>query len=125
MSCSMIAAEMPLDRTTDVTVSMIGVFSRVLAARRLVEEQELRPERVRDGDVEELALALRDAAREHLGLPLEAEEPEDLERLVPHGVVGARERGELPGLALAREDRQRDVVERAQLVEQVHELKAP
>src|SRR5207247_420830 len=30
MSCSMIAAEMPLDRTTDVTVSMIGVFSRVL-----------------------------------------------------------------------------------------------
>src|SRR5207302_161762 len=30
MSCSMIAAEMPLDRTTDVTVSMMGVFSRVL-----------------------------------------------------------------------------------------------
>src|SRR6266446_3420794 len=30
MSCSMIAAEMPVDRTTEVTVSMIGVFSRVL-----------------------------------------------------------------------------------------------
>src|SRR5262245_966580 len=30
MSCSMIAAEMPCDRTTDVTVSMMGAFSRVL-----------------------------------------------------------------------------------------------
>src|SRR4029453_5104242 len=30
MSCSMIAAEMPCDRTTAVTVSMIGAFSRVL-----------------------------------------------------------------------------------------------
>src|SRR5215467_9391081 len=30
MSCSMIAAEMPVERTTDVTVSMIGAFSRVL-----------------------------------------------------------------------------------------------
>jgi hypothetical protein len=26
----MIAAEMPVERTTDVTVSMIGAFSRVL-----------------------------------------------------------------------------------------------
>src|SRR5437773_5065020 len=30
MSCSMIAAEIPVERTTEVTVSMIGAFSRVL-----------------------------------------------------------------------------------------------
>src|SRR2546430_2376190 len=30
MSCSMIAAEIPMERTTEVTVSMIGAFSRGL-----------------------------------------------------------------------------------------------
>ena len=35
-----------------------------------------------------------------------------------------RERREVSGLALAREDRQRDVVEGGQIVEQVHELEA-
>src|SRR2546430_1516822 len=54
------------------------LLARAHAARRLVEEQELRPERVRDGEVEELALALRDAAREHPGRSLEAEEPRDV-----------------------------------------------
>jgi hypothetical protein len=41
---------------------MIGAFSRGHAARQLVEEQQLGPQCIRDGDVEQLALAVRDRA---------------------------------------------------------------
>ena len=44
------------------------LLARADAARRLVEEQELGAERVGDRDVEELALALGEAAREHARL---------------------------------------------------------
>src|SRR5436309_2643351 len=63
--------------------------------------------------------------REHARLRLEPEDVQDLRGLLPDGAVGLGQGQELPGLALAREDRQRHVVERAQLVEEVHELEAP
>src|SRR5712692_7691822 len=123
MSCSIITAVIRPDRTIELMMSMMGAFSRVLT--RLVEEQELRAQRVGDGHVEELALALREPARDHPRLPLEAELLEDTARLVAHGAVGVGEREELLRLAVAGEDGEGHVVERAELVEEVHELEAP
>ena len=41
-----------------------------------------------------------------------------------HRVIEVRERRQIGGLALAREDRQRHIVERGQVVEQVDDLEA-
>src|SRR5215475_11083078 len=91
----------------------------------LVEEEELGFERVGDGHVQQLALALAEPACHHFGLGGQTELLEHGHGLLPDGAVRIRQREELPGLALTREDGQREVVERAQLIEEVNELKAP
>src|SRR2546423_1505542 len=94
------------------------------AAGRLVEEQELRLERVGDGHVEQLPLSLRDAARQLLRLQVEAELPEDVVRFLPDGGVVIGEGEEPARLSFAGQDGQRDVVDDGQLVEEVDDLEA-
>src|SRR4030081_408127 len=93
-------------------------------AGRLVEKEELGPQRIGHGDVEQLALALRQAPRQHGAHALEAELPEHVEGLVADVLVVLGQRGDLHGLAIAREDRHRDIVENGQPVEQVDDLEA-
>src|SRR5215472_6834095 len=94
-------------------------------ARGLVEEEEPGLERVGDGHVQQLALALAEPARHHPGLGGQTELLEHGHGLLPDGPVRIRQREELPGLAVTREDGQREVIERAQLIEEVDELEAP
>src|SRR2546426_7949230 len=94
------------------------------AAGRLVEEQELRLERVGDGNVEQLPLSLRDAARQLLRLEVEPELPEDVVRFLPDGAVVIGEGKEPARLSFAGEDGQRDVVDDGQLVEEIDDLEA-
>src|SRR6266542_4157508 len=91
----------------------------------LVEEEELGAERVGHGDVQQLAFALAEPARYHPRLARQAELLEHRHGLVPDGSVRVRQREQLPRLAVPREDSQREVVERAEIVEEVDELEAP
>src|SRR5262249_25615292 len=122
MSCSMTTAVTAPARTTEDTVSMICVFSRVLTP--LVEKEEFRAQRISHRDVEELALALRQAAGRHAALAVKPEPAEDLEGLAADVLVVVRKRRDPCNLALAREDRQRDIVENAKPVEQIDDLEA-
>src|SRR5512140_581731 len=94
------------------------------AAGRLVEEEQPGPERVGHGDVEQLALPLGDAPRQRERLRLQPELAQDSGRLAPDLSVVVGEGEEEARLALAREDRKRDVVEQGQLVEEVDDLEA-
>ena len=91
MSCSMTTAVMPSrahdrgDRVHD-----LALVARAHPAGRLVEEEELGPQRIGDRDVEQLALALRQAARQHRCLAVEAELAEHLDGLVAHLAGRAR-----------------------------------
>src|SRR5262245_65928630 len=67
-----------------------GLLPRANAAGRLVKKQELWPERVGHGDVEELALTLGEAAGWLVGLVFEAELPKHLEGFGSHSVVRTR-----------------------------------
>src|ERR1700687_1855887 len=96
------------DRADDIHDRCL--LSRRHTARRLVEEEQLRPQRIGDRDIEQLALAMGDRACPHLHVPVKPEAPEYIVRLGPHVLVAARQRRELGDLALAREDRERDVV---------------
>src|SRR5216684_6212406 len=68
------------------------LLSRRHAARRLVEEEKLRPQRIGDRDIEQLALAMGDRACRHRHMPIKPEAPEHIVRLCPHGMVTACER---------------------------------
>src|SRR5216117_2570032 len=125
MSCSMIAAEMPVDRTTEVTVSMIGVFSRVLTP--LVGSS-----RNRSFGRSAYAMATSRSLRSPCETPpasIRALGSSPKRRRISSAsshtarsaLASEASRRVLP----AREDRQRDVVEHGQLVEEVHELEAP
>ena len=103
----------------------LALVARAHAAGRLVEEQELRPQRVGERHVEQLALALREAAREHrcacrAGRTGRARRSASLRT----SLIEVGERRRCRGLAFAREDRQRDIVEGGELVEQVDDLEA-
>src|SRR5438067_1025223 len=100
------------------------LLPRAHAAGGLVEEEETRLERVGDRHVEELSLALRDAAGEARLLRHQPEEAQGLQRLPPYGPVAIRQRPELPRLSLPGKDGKRDVVEDRQLVEEVDDLEA-
>src|SRR5262249_18347013 len=100
------------------------LLARRDAARGLVEEQEFWPKRVSDRHVQELALAVRDRAGSDPRLAVETELAQYVVRLVPHGPIAVCELHEVARLALARENRQRDVVAEGELVEQVDELEA-
>ena len=63
-------------------------------AGRLVEKQQFWAQRIGDGDVEQLALALGEAARQHAALVAQAELAEHLEGLVAHRAVVIGERGD-------------------------------
>src|SRR5262245_27010637 len=93
-------------------------------ARRLVEEEEFGAQRVGHGDVEQLALALRQAAGWHAALAVETEPAEDVEGLAADVLVVVGKRRDPRDLALAREDRQRNIVENAKPVEQIDDLEA-
>ena len=102
----------------------LALVPRADPARRLVEEEQLRPERIGERHVEQLALALREVAGLHVAL---ARKPELLEHRVglgAHVAVKMRERGHVAALALAGEDRERHVFESGKVVEKVHELEA-
>src|SRR6266481_6936574 len=93
-------------------------------AGRLVEEEQLGLQGIGDGDVEQLALSLGDATGQLRRLRLQPELPEDVERLLPHGLLAVGEGEELPRQVLAGKDRERHVVEERQLVEEVDQLEA-
>src|SRR5215467_12847866 len=101
------------------------LLARAHPARGLVQEEELGAEGVGHRHVEELPLALGEAAREHARLGEEPELLEDLCSLAPHGAVGLGEGEEPARLALARKDGQGHVVHGGKLVEEVDELEAP
>ena len=98
---------------------------RAHPAGGLVEKQQPRSQGIGDRNVEQLALALRETSRRNLALVFEPELTQHLERLPPHVRVVVRQDRHLHRLALAREDRQRDVVEYGEAVEQVDDLEAP
>src|SRR5574342_650495 len=101
------------------------LLSSADAAGGLVEEEEPRPERVCDRHVEKLALAVGDPARRGRGLGREPELAEDIEGLLPDRLLVGGERPEAARHPPARKDRERDVVEHRELVEEAHDLEAP
>src|ERR1700674_594886 len=92
------------------------------AARGLVEKQKLRPECIGDCDIEEFALPLSEAACRHVALSGKTKLAEYHIRFRSHGVIEVSERCDIPRLALAGENRKRDVFEGRKIVEQVYEL---
>ena len=107
-------------------VSMIWPLSRVLTP--LVGSSRNRSlgfKRIGQRDVEQLALALREI---RAPLPSRLAARPNWPSTASASSVTAWSRcassRRCSGLALAREDRQRDVVERGQIVEQIHELEA-
>src|SRR5262245_23654926 len=102
----------------------LRLLARAHPARRLVEEEEFWTQRIGHGDVEQLALALRQAAGRHAALAVETEPAEDVEGLAADVLVMVRKRRDPRALALAREDRQRNIVENAKPVEQIDDLEA-
>src|SRR5215472_13291866 len=102
----------------------LRLLARAHPARRLVEKEELWAQRISHGDVEQLALALRQAAGRHAALAVEPEAAEDVEGLAANVLVVVRKCRDPCDLALAREDRQRNIVENAKPVEQIDDLKA-
>src|SRR6266516_2597330 len=106
-----------------------GIHDLLLVARahpagRFVEEQQLRAQRIGDGDVEQLALALRQAAGRHRALVGKPELAKHVEGLAADVPVAVRKRRDFCDLALARENRQRDVVKNGKRVEQIDDLEA-
>src|ERR1700694_5714044 len=95
------------------------------AAGGLVEEEELRLESVGDGNVEQLALTLRDDAGQLRALRIQPELAEDVERLIPYLGVAIGQGEEPARHALSGEDGERHVVEERELVKEVHDLEAP
>src|SRR5215469_11146615 len=100
----------------------LRLLARAHPARRLVEKEQLWAQRISHRDVEELALALRQAAGRHAALAVEPEAAEDVEGLAADILVVVRKRRDPCDLALTREDRQRDIVENAKPVEEVDDL---
>ena len=94
------------------------------AAGWLVEEQQARAQRISDRNVEQLALALRKVAGRDIALGQQTEAAQHVERLAPHLIVTLGEPHHLHELAVAREDRQRDIVEHREPVEQIDDLEA-
>ena len=95
------------------------------AAGRFVEEEEPRPQRVSDRHVEQLALPLRQPIRRDAPFIREPELSDDTPRLLFGVAIAFGEAHHLVDLVVAGEDREPDVVEHRQGVEQVYELKAP
>src|SRR5262245_44008306 len=95
----------------------LRLLARAHPARRLVEKEEFWAQRIGHGDVEQLALALRQAAGRHAALAVETEPAEDVEGLAADILVVVRERRDPCDLALAREDRQGNIVEDAKPIE--------
>src|SRR5262245_3182678 len=102
----------------------LRLVARAHPARRLVEKEQLRAQRIGHGDVEELALALRQPAGRGAALAREAELLEHVEGLAPDVLIVVGERRDPHDLAFAREDRQRHVVEDREPVEQIDDLEA-
>src|SRR2546422_6109483 len=102
----------------------LPLLPRADPARRLIEKNQLRPERVRHRHVEQLALALRQLAGRDVPLGREAEFLQHAERLVPRPAIELHQRRTPTDLSFPREDRQPDVVQRGEQVEQVDDLKA-
>src|SRR5213593_740731 len=70
------------------------LIRRAHAGRRLVEQDDLRPQRECRRDVEELLVTLRQVPGGHVPLPAQAEQLGDLERALPNGAVGGEGREE-------------------------------
>src|SRR5499427_10416302 len=100
----------------------LRLLARAHPARRLVEKEQLWAQRIGHGDVEQLALALRQAASRHAALAVETEPAEHVEGFAADVLVVVRKRRDPCDLALTREDRQRDIVENAKPVEEVDDL---
>ena len=94
------------------------------AAGRLVQEQQLRLQGIGERDIEQLAFALGEVAGIVAALCCKAELAEDRIGLIGDGMIEVGEPAQMRGLALAREDRQRHVVEGGEIVEDVDELEA-
>ena len=81
-------------------------------------------ERVGEGHVQQLALALREITGVAVALGGETELTEDAVGLAIDFLVEVGERAQMRGLALAGKDRQRHVVERGEIIENVDQLEA-
>src|SRR5262245_10505240 len=102
----------------------LRLLARAHPARRLVEEKEFRAQRIGDGNVQELAFALRQATRRHRALAGKTELAQHVEGLAADIPVMVGKRRDLYDLALAREDRQCNVVENGKGIEQIDDLEA-
>ena len=83
------------------------------------KEQQLRLQGVGERHIEQLAFALGEVARVVAALCRQAELVEDRIGLVGNGVIEVGEGAKMRGLAFAREDCQRHVVEGGEIVEHV------
>src|SRR5262249_42406515 len=102
----------------------LRLVARAHPARRLVEKEQFRTQRIGNGDVEQLALALRQTAGRHGALAGKTELAKHVEGLPADVLVVVRKRRDLHHLALARENRQCDIVEDRKRVEQIDDLEA-
>src|SRR5262249_34017877 len=97
---------------------------RAQGAGRSSQEEQFRAQRIGHRDIEQLALALRQPPGRHAAHAGKTELVQHVEGLAAHVAVVVRDRRDLYDLALAREDRQRDVVKNAEGVEQIDDLEA-
>ena len=94
------------------------------SAGRLVQEQQLWLQGIGERDIEQLAFALGEVAGIVAALHCKAELVEDPIGLSGDGMIEVSEPAQMRGLALAREDRQRHVIEGGEIVEDVDKLEA-
>src|SRR5262249_31239299 len=102
----------------------LAFVARADAARRLIEEQELRLQRVSEGHVKQFSLALREIARTLIAFVGKVEIAKNGIGFGAHGLVEMCERHEIGGLSLARKNRKRHVIKRGEVIEYGHYLEA-
>src|ERR671922_49475 len=102
----------------------LRLVARAHPAGRFVEKEQFRAQRISDGNVEQLALALRQAAGQNGALFHKSELAKHVEGLAADVLIAIGKRGDFYDLALARENRQCDVIKNAECIEQIDDLEA-
>src|SRR6516225_635817 len=100
----------------------LRLFMSAHAAGRLVEEQQPGTQSIGDGNVEELALTLRQTSGRSRGFARQPELTQHIERLATYIAVVVGQSCHLHRLAVAGEYRERHIVEGRKAVEQVDDL---
>src|SRR2546421_4484166 len=101
------------------------LIRRAHAGRRLVEQDDLRPQRECRRDVEELLVTLRQVPGRHVTLPAQAEQLGDLERALPNGAVGGEGCEEARAVPEARDHRRLECLQHGEVGKDLDELEGP